>query len=280
MRYWFAEESLGATLVLNSAYVGVGYSNKGKVSAVKSVASSSGTGADHYLEFSFEATLAAKGDKDTNDQFTVNVTVHNSGYTGKVDLTNDYSYNDGVVGYNEKITLHSGGKVIWGTLPSGGGPIIGNPDAGFVVPSPDASTIPDVSAIYTVTFNAGVGKGAMSGYGWVIMGALDVVTSPTCGPNEAAITARDTCVSTSTNWESNTAVCVSGTIPALPPSPTSTDLADNWGSNWESTPATRSAPSPRTTARSLSTSRACPEPEFVRRSTARVTRSGPTTARS
>lgn len=122
MRYWYAEESLGATLVLASDYVSVGYSNKGKVTAVKSVANSSGgVGADHYLEFSFDATLAAKGDKDTNDLFTVNVTVHNSGYSGKVDLTNDYSYNAGATGYNEKITLHGGGKVIYGTPPGEGG---------------------------------------------------------------------------------------------------------------------------------------------------------------
>jgi hypothetical protein len=141
MRYWYAEESLGATLILASDYVSVGYSNKGKVTAVKSVANSSGgAGADHYLEFSFDATLAAKGDKDTNDLFTVNVTVHNSGYSGKVDLTNDYSYNAGATGYNEKITLHGGGKVIYGTPPGEGGGE-GPP------PSPDAGVV-DANAVH------------------------------------------------------------------------------------------------------------------------------------
>jgi hypothetical protein len=95
--------------------------------------------------------------------------------------------------------------------------------------TPDLAPLPDVGAIYTVTFNAGVAKGAMSGYGWVTMGALDVVSSPTCGASYETITAANTCVSTSTNWDSNNALCVSGTIPALPPSPTSTDYADNWG---------------------------------------------------
>jgi hypothetical protein len=138
LRYWYAEESLGSTLVLASDYVSVGYSNQGKVTGVKSVATSSGTGADHYLEFSLDATLAAQGDKATNDQFTVNVTVHNSGYTGKVDLTNDYSYNAGAISYNEKITLHGGGKVIWGTPPGG--------DGGGGTPSPDAGTVDAAAA--------------------------------------------------------------------------------------------------------------------------------------
>jgi hypothetical protein len=95
--------------------------------------------------------------------------------------------------------------------------------------TPDLAPLPDVGAIYTVTFNAGVAKGAMSGYGWVTMGALDLVSSPTCGANNEPITAASTCVSTSTNWDSSNALCVSGTIPALPPTPTATDYADNWG---------------------------------------------------
>jgi hypothetical protein len=95
--------------------------------------------------------------------------------------------------------------------------------------TPDTAPLPDVSAVYTVTFNAGVAKGAMSGYGWVTMGALDIVTSPTCGSSNAPITSANTCLATQTNWESSNALCVSGTIPALPANPTSTDYSDNWG---------------------------------------------------
>lgn len=95
--------------------------------------------------------------------------------------------------------------------------------------TPDTAQMPDVSALYNVTFNAGVAKGAMSGYGWVTMGALDVVTSPTCGSSHAPITSVNTCLATQTNWESSNALCVSGTIPALPENPTSTDYSDNWG---------------------------------------------------
>lgn len=95
--------------------------------------------------------------------------------------------------------------------------------------TPDLALMPDTSTSNTVTFSAGVAKGAMTGYGWVTMGALDIVSSPTCGPTNAPITSADSCVSTSTNWDTSNALCVSGTIPALPKNPTSTDYNDNWG---------------------------------------------------
>ncbi len=134
MRYWYQDEGLGTTLVFDSNYVSIGYSTDGKVAAVKALKSSSGAGADHYLELSLTGTLAAKGDTKQNDQFNIKVTVHTSGWTGKVDLTNDYSYNAGATGYNEKITLHSGDKVIWGDSPEGGGggETPSDPDAGAV----------------------------------------------------------------------------------------------------------------------------------------------------
>jgi hypothetical protein len=130
LRYWYQDEGLGTSLVMVANYVSIGYSNLGKVTDGKAAAvSPSKTGADHYIELSFSGTLAAKGDSKTNDQFTANVTMHTASYLGAVDLTNDYSYNEGATGYNEKITLHdSNGKVIWGTAPS----------TGSAVPTPDA----------------------------------------------------------------------------------------------------------------------------------------------
>jgi hypothetical protein len=132
MRYWYQEESLGTSLVFDSNYVSIGYSMEGKVTAAKAFTSSSGAGADHYLEFSMTGTLAAQGDSKQNDQFNIKVTVHTSSWSGKVDTTNDYSYDAGAIGYNEKITLHSGGKVIWGTAPGDGGGGTLTPDAGAV----------------------------------------------------------------------------------------------------------------------------------------------------
>jgi hypothetical protein len=44
--------------------------------------------------------------------------VHTSTWVGTVDVTNDYSYDGGATGaYEKKITLYSGGKLIWGTEP-------------------------------------------------------------------------------------------------------------------------------------------------------------------
>jgi hypothetical protein len=119
LRYWYQDEGLGTSLVMVANYVSIGYSNLGKVTEGKAVAvSPSKAGADHYIELSFSGTLAAKGDSKTNDQFTANVTMHTASYQGAVDLTNDYSYNDGATGYNEKITLHDkSGKVVWGMAP-------------------------------------------------------------------------------------------------------------------------------------------------------------------
>jgi hypothetical protein len=76
-----------------------------------------------------------------------------------------------------------------------------------------------------VAFGAGKGQGAMVGYGYVALGALDTVSSPTCGPTKAAITKTTACPA-DPNWSSTSALCVSGSIPALGPTP---DYAGNWG---------------------------------------------------
>ena len=108
LRYWYQDEGLGTNLVLAANYVSIGYSNQGKVTSGTAVANPSPVaGADHYLELAFTGTLAAQGDKATNDQFNIQVTLHTSGYTGAVDVTNDYSYDGGAAAvYEQKITLH------------------------------------------------------------------------------------------------------------------------------------------------------------------------------
>jgi Cellulose binding domain. len=119
LRYWYQDEGLGTNLVLAPNYVSIGMSNQGKVTSGTAVANPSPVaGADHYLELAFTGTLAAQGDKSSNDQFNIQVTLHTANYRGAVNVTNDYSYNGGAIGYNDKITLHDkNGKVIWGTPP-------------------------------------------------------------------------------------------------------------------------------------------------------------------
>lgn len=233
LRYWYQEEELGSSLVLDAGYVSIGLSGKGTVGGATVVpVSPASSGADHYIELSFTGTLAPYGDKNLNDQFTLMLTLHNPGYAGRVDVINDYSDNGGALGTNDKITLHSGGALVWGTPPGSpdhpDGGVDARPDVG-VDAWPDVGAAPDGSQISTVTFSAGVAEGAMSGYGWVAMGDKDIVSSPTCGPSNTPITARAPCLASSTNWDSANALCISATIPALPVAPFTSDYDLNWG---------------------------------------------------
>ena len=97
------------------------------------------------------------------------------------------------------------------------------------------STIPTGT---TVTFTNGKAVGAMTGPGWVALGASDILTSPTCGAAASDILTSPTCgaaaiTSTTpcpaTTWDSTTSLCITGTVPALPAAPTATDYSNNWG---------------------------------------------------
>ena len=65
----------------------------------------------------------------------------------------------------------------------------------------------------------------MTGYGWVALGKDDTVTDPKCGTS--AITSTTQCAATT--WSTTDSLCMSGSIPALPASPTSADYSNNWG---------------------------------------------------
>ena len=82
-----------------------------------------------------------------------------------------------------------------------------------------------------VTFSNGQAQGQMNGLGWVGMGVQgDNVTDPTCGttPPYQQITAAVPCT-TQTHWNPPSALCVTGTIAALPAVPTQADYTNNWG---------------------------------------------------
>ncbi|MGO9666410.1 MAG: hypothetical protein ACLP66_24305 [Polyangia bacterium] len=79
-----------------------------------------------------------------------------------------------------------------------------------------------------VTFSNGQAQGQMNGLGWVGMGVPgDNVTDPTCGttPPYQQITAAAPCT-TQTHWNSPSALCITGAIPALGTPP---DYTGNWG---------------------------------------------------
>jgi hypothetical protein len=117
LRYWYQDEGWVTTsLTLEVDYKSLSGDN---VTGGKAVAASPSTaGADHYVELSFSGTVAAKGPASGADQFAANIRLHSSTWVGTVDVTNDYSYDGGATGlYEKKITLYSGGKLIWGTEP-------------------------------------------------------------------------------------------------------------------------------------------------------------------
>jgi hypothetical protein len=68
----------------------------------------------------------------------------------------------------------------------------------------------------------------MVGYGWVASGSSDSITDPTCGATKATITTAAPCAA-DPNWSSTSSLCVSGSIPALPATPTQADYNANYG---------------------------------------------------
>ncbi|MGO9666167.1 MAG: hypothetical protein ACLP66_23065 [Polyangia bacterium] len=113
-------------------------------------------------------------------------------------------------------------------------PTGGTINAGGATAADGSTTTPTGT---TVTFASGKAEGAMTGYGWVDLGAADTITSPTCGT--AAITNAAPC-QTSTTWNSTTALCITGSIPAL--STTAPDYTGNPGV-WVGVNSTDSTPS-------------------------------------
>jgi hypothetical protein len=82
--------------------------------------------------------------------------------------------------------------------------------------------------IGTTTFSKGAATGDLTGYGWVALGADDSLTSPTCGAAKDPITKASPCTTT-TVWSKDTALCLTGSIPALSNPPLSTEYTTNWG---------------------------------------------------
>ncbi len=91
-----------------------------------------------------------------------------------------------------------------------------------------------------VNFCNGQAQGVMTGYAYIALGKLDTASDPVCAPDSADlnttqnITAAGTdpgaCPTTGTTvWQTSDALCITGSIPQLPGSPTQTDYNDNWG---------------------------------------------------
>jgi len=112
-------------------------------------------------------------------------------------------------------TAQTGGTA--GTLGVGGSPGTG----GNVAAGGNAGKV--------VTFNNGQAQGAMTGVGWVALGTETTLTDPTCGTDRHPIVTDSALCTTTINWSASNALCISGSIAALPPVPTQADYANNWG---------------------------------------------------
>jgi hypothetical protein len=117
--------------------------------------------------------------------------------------------NGGIVG--------SGGK--------GSGGVAGSGGVGGITSTGGTSTPPNAGNV--VSFSNYQAQGAMTGFGWIALGALDTVTSPTCNSPAGNITNATPC--DYTNWSSPSAYCMTGYIPAVPSGASSTDYSNNWG---------------------------------------------------
>ena len=127
-------------------------------------------------------------------------------------------------------STQSGGGYTYAStsIPSGGGNIYASTTITSSPPTGGTTRVTTGVAPSgtTVTFASGKAAGAMTGLGWVALGTVDAISSPTCGT--ATITNDAPCL-TSITWDSTTALCITGSVPALPAAPTSTDYTNNWG---------------------------------------------------
>jgi len=115
----------------------------------------------------------------------------------------------------------SGGIVgVGGGLGAGG-----TTGMGGIMSTGGTTTPPNVGTVVTIA--NGQAQGAMTGYGWVAFGPLDVVTDPTCDSPAGQMVSGVSC--DLPRWSTPTAYCMSGSIPAVPSAPTAADWSNNWG---------------------------------------------------
>jgi hypothetical protein len=87
------------------------------------------------------------------------------------------------------------------------------------------------------TFVSGRAQGVLSGYGYVSLGVVDSVTSPTCNgmqiggisPSMPPVTFNSTCRPSAITWGTATGLCVSGAIAGWSSNPSYVDYMIDWG---------------------------------------------------
>lgn len=80
----------------------------------------------------------------------------------------------------------------------------------------------------SVCFVGGELQGLFSGVGWIDMAPNASLTDPTCGTDKHSITSDNPCT-TRVNWNSETALCMTGAVTGLPATATAAEHEINWG---------------------------------------------------
>jgi hypothetical protein len=216
-----------------SAAGGVGGTTRGTVGlgGVSSIPSGGIGGATNLGGMSSSSSRASAGTiSDGGSNVTGGTTsAGGSSATGGTALVGGSSVSGGT-------TSVGGGGVTGGTTSAGGSIRTGGvttttsstQTGGTASSGGITSTGGSIIATTTVTFSSGKASGPMTGYGFVTLGALDVIDSPTCGTPAVPITSANLCA-TVPNWNSKTELCVTGLVPALPSPATGADFAANWG---------------------------------------------------
>lgn len=104
-------------------------------------------------------------------------------------------------------------------------------------PDADGASAATGGEIEVATFLSGRAEGALTGRGYVSLGVIDTVTSPTCNgmqigglsPSMPPVTFNSTCRPSAIAWDSTPALCVSGTIPGSSSNPSYMDYMIDWG---------------------------------------------------
>jgi hypothetical protein len=122
--------------------------------------------------------------------------------------------------------MATGGITATGGTIATGGMATGGIVTGGMVTGGMLATGGSLPSEKTVTFSSGQAQGIMDGFGWVASGAKATLTSPTC--SGAAITNNSLCLDI-LQWSKPNALCITGSIPALPIIPTTADYDENWG---------------------------------------------------
>jgi hypothetical protein len=122
----------------------------------------------------------------------------------------------------------SGGTIRTSSSVSDAGIVTTGGTVGIDAGGDGTNSSPGTCASDSVCIVGGQVRGLFSGSGWVDMGLNDSLTDPTCGVDKHAITTENACAS-QFNWNSETALCMTGSVSGLPGTASDAEYDASWG---------------------------------------------------